>query len=421
MEIFSIKGPNKISGTVKISGSKNSALPILISSLLSKKKITLKNIPDIEDINILLKIFKLIGVKINKNKHLNINAKNIKNIPYPCKLINKIRASIWLPCVLIKKFRKIKIDLPGGCKIGERPIDLHLNVYNRLGIKFKKKKKYIKIFLKKKLHGNIIKFPKISVGATITAILISILIDKNITIVNNISIEPEVIDTINFLNKIGAKIIKVKKRKIKIIGVKKLNKGTYKIISDRIEAGTFLIASVILKSKITCLNINPKILKSILKKLKSSGANIKTGKNYITINMIKRKIKPINISTAPYPGIPTDIQAQFTVLNSIAKGKSTIKENIFKNRFNHVPELIRMGAKIKINKNVLICKGIKKLKNANITAKDLRSSASLILAATIAHGRTIIKNIQYIHRGYENIIKKFTKLGIEIKKKINEY
>ncbi len=411
MKKFQILGPLKIKGNVKISGSKNSALAILFASLLTNEDIKIKNIPNIKDIYITLKLFSKIGIKIKKNKHLIINSKNIKKKYIPKKLIKKIRASIWLISPLLIKFGKIKIHIPGGCKIGSRPIDLHLYGLQKLGAKIKLENNYITVKIKKKLTSNNIIFPKISVGATITTILASIFI-TGVTTIKNFAQEPEILDTINFLNTLGAKIL-YSKNKIKILGVKKLHGGIYKIIPDRIETGTYLIASAISRGKIICYNTNPNLLTNVLNKLKLSGSKIKTGNDFIKLSMSKRPY-PVNIKTLPYPNFPTDLQPQFTVLNTLAKGKSIITENIFKKRFNHVNELIKMGAKIKIKNNKILCNGTKKIFGTKVNAKDLRSAASLIIAGCVAHGITTIKNIDYIYRGYENIEKKLYNLGIKI-------
>ncbi len=416
MTKFKIFGPNKLKGEIKISGSKNSALPILFASLLVDEDIKLKNIPNIKDIHITLKLFKKMGVKIIKNKSLIINSKNIKNISFPKKLIQKIRASIWLISPILIKFKKIIMYNPGGCKIGKRPINLHLYGLKKLGASINIKNNFIIIKNKKKtLSSNNIKFPQISVGATLTIILASILIPGT-TIIENYAKEPEILDTINFLNTLGAKISYKENNFIKILGVKKLHGGTYKIIPDRIETGTYLIACIISKGEITCYNTDANLLKIVLHKLKYTGAKIKIGNNFININMCNKRPKAINIETSPYPNFPTDLQPQLTTLNVLAKGKSIITENIFKNRISHVKELIKMGAKIKINNNKILCQGTKKIFGTEVNAKDLRSAASLIIAGCVAYGITIINNINYIYRGYENIEKKFNNLGIKIHK-----
>ncbi len=411
---FLISGPNKIHGDVKISGSKNSALPILFSCLLTKKDIKLKNIPKLKDINVTIKLFKKIGVKIKKTKNsIIINSENINEINFTNKLIKKIRASIWLLSPILIRLKKIKLSTPGGCKLGKRPIDLHIYSLKRLGVNIKYNNNIIIAKIKNRLKSNLIKFNKISVGATITSIMASVLI-PGITTIKNCAKEPEITDMINFLNKIGAKIKSIGTNTIIIKGVKKLNSGVYKIIPDRIETGTYLIAGIICKSKITCYNTNPKLLKYVLNKLQKSGAELNIKNDFITLKMNKRP-KAINIITNPYPLFPTDLQPQYTLINCIANGKSIIEENIFKQRFSHVNELNKMGSKLKIIKNKIICHGVKKISSNIIKANDLRSSITLLLAACIANGTTIIKKIDYVYRGYENVIEKFKNIGINIK------
>ncbi len=420
MKNFYIEGPTKIKGEVKISGSKNSALPIIFSSLLIKNQLNIENIPKIKDIKTTLLILKKIGVKSKFNKSLFLDTKNIKPLSYPCNLITKIRASIWIISPLLINFNKLKINMPGGCNIGKRPINLHINILKLLGYKIKINKKksiYIYNYNKKKIKNDIkIKIPKISVGATITSILLTVLKKNQITTIENIAKEPEIIDTINFLNKMGAKIKILNKKRIKILGVKNLHGGTYKIIPDRIETSTFLISSTISKSKIICYKTNPYLLKNIINKLILCGAKIKIGNDFIKLNMKNKKPKSINIYTSPYPGTPTDIQTMFTLLNILSKGNSTITETIFKNRFTHIKELKKMGAKIKKKKNKILCKGVKFLKGTNIKAKDLRSAICLTIAGCLAYGKTIIKSINHIDRGYENIEKKLINLGCKIKR-----
>ncbi len=412
---FIILGPNKIKGEVKISGSKNSALPILYSSLLIKEEITIKNIPNIEDINITLKLFKKIGIKIIREKNtIIINSKNINNNYFPLNLIKKIRASIWLLSPILIRCKKITLNTPGGCNLGSRPIDLHLYALKCLGVKIKYKNNIIKAKINKKLKSNIIFFKKKSIGATITSILASIFI-KGKTIIKNSSKEPEIIDTINFLNKSGANIYGAGTNTIIIYGIKKLSSCIiYKILPDRIETGTYLLASAISKGKIICYNTNPNLLKCIINKLKLSGAKIKIKNDFIMLDMKNKRCKSVNIITNPYPNFPTDMQPQFTLLNSISKGNSIIIENIFKKRFSHIKELKKMGAKIKNINNKIICYGVKKIFGKTIIAKDLRCSITLILAGCIAYGKTIIKSIYHVYRGYENIIEKFKNLNIKI-------
>ncbi|QJC29293.1 UDP-N-acetylglucosamine 1-carboxyvinyltransferase [Enterobacteriaceae endosymbiont of Plateumaris rustica] len=415
MDKFIIKGPVKLKGKIIISGSKNSALPILFASLLIEDSVEIKNIPQLKDIDIVMKILIKLGVKIKKKKSLIIDASNILQYNIPSYLIKSIRASIWILSPLLTRLGKVNIAFPGGCSIGNRPIDLHINSLKLLGAKINIKENFIKGYIKKKFIGNIIRMKSISVGATITIILAATLA-SNITIIENSAKEPEIKDLANFLNTMGANIQGAGTNKIVIEGVKKLKGGVYKIIPDRIETGTFLVAAAICRSKILCKHTNPNNLNIVLNKLQKAGAEIKIGKDWCSINMHNQRPKSVNIITGPYPNFPTDMQSQFALLNLVSKGTSTIKENIFKNRFMYVPELIRMGANIILKKNILKCKGIKLLSGAEVTATDLRASVSLVLAGCIASGITIINNISYIDRGYENIENKLSSLGANIQR-----
>ncbi|WMY97505.1 MAG: UDP-N-acetylglucosamine 1-carboxyvinyltransferase [Arsenophonus sp.] len=415
MQKIKIKGPTNLIGNVSISGSKNSALPILFSTILTKETVKLKNIPKLKDIEITIKILSKLGIKIKKNHSITINANYINNFSTPHKLVKKIRASILALAPLLARFGKAQIFLPGGCSIGSRPIDLHIWGLKKLGADIYLKNNYIQAFTKGRLKGNNIVMKKQSVGATLT-IMTAATLAQGKTIIYGAAREPEIEDTANFLNKLGAKITGAGTNKIIVEGVLYLKGGSYKILPDRIETGTFLVGAAISKGKITCYNTKPEILKSVLDKLYEAGAQIKIGKDWIYLNMHGKRPKAVNIETKPYPGFPTDMQAQFTLLNTISQGIGKITENIFENRFMHIPELIKMGAKIKINKNTIICSGVSKLIGTSVIAKDLRTSASLILAGCIAKGITIIKNSYHIKRGYENIEKKLCNLGANIKK-----
>ncbi|QJC35491.1 UDP-N-acetylglucosamine 1-carboxyvinyltransferase [Enterobacteriaceae endosymbiont of Donacia proxima] len=414
MDKFLIQGPVQLKGKVSISGSKNSALPILFASLLTNELIEIKNIPKLKDIDITIKLLLTLGVKIKKGKSLTINANNLyKNYILPKKLIQSIRASIWLISPLLIRFKKIKIYLPGGCSIGQRPIDLHIKNLKKLGANIYIKNEFIKASINNRFQGAHIFMKKSSVGATINSILAAIYAN-NITIIENAAKEPEIEDLINFLNMIGANIKGGGTKKIIIKGVKRLTGGIYTIMPDRIETGTFLIAAAISKGQILCKNTNPKYLDILLKKLKYVGAKIQIGKDWCSLNMNNKKPKAINITTGPYPQFPTDIQPQFTLLNCIALGKSIITETIFENRFIYIYELIKMGAKIFIKDNKVFCKGVNSLYGSEIKANDLRGAISLVLAGCIAKGITIINNINYIDRGYENIENKLINLGAKI-------
>ncbi|QJC31862.1 UDP-N-acetylglucosamine 1-carboxyvinyltransferase [Enterobacteriaceae endosymbiont of Donacia tomentosa] len=420
MDKFIIKGPVRLKGEVIISGSKNAALPILFASLLTEEPIEIMNIPKLKDIDITIKLLLYLGVKIKKKDSIEIDASNLYKYrttmdPFAENLIKSIRASIWMISPLLVRFGKIKIPLPGGCLIGKRPINLHIDGLRKLGAKIYVKKNYIIGYIKKKFKGSCIIMEKNSVGATISIILAAIYA-SNITIIKNPAKEPEIKDLINFLNTLGAKISGAGTNKIIIEGITKLKGGCYKIISDRIETGTFLIAAAISRGKILCKKTDPKNLAIVLEKLKNTGAKIKTGKNWCSLDMKNKRPKAIDIITGPYPYFPTDMQPQFTLLNLIANGISTITETIFENRFLYVNELVRMGANIFLKKNKVCCKGIKLLSNAEVTATDLRAAVSLVLAGCIASGITIVNNINYIDRGYEKIEDKLSSLGAIIQR-----
>ena len=406
-----------LKGQVKISGSKNASLPILAATLLSDKKVCLSNVPKVKDIKTMLLLLKSLGVKVNylKNKKL-ISIKNDKKnktfVSYS--LVKTMRAGILVLGSLLARHSKAKVSLPGGCAIGTRPVDVHLKALSKLGVNYKIVQGYVYANAPKGLLGSKIKFPKISVGAT-ENLLIAASLAKGQTILSNCAIEPEIKDLVNFLNKMGCKISWIGKRKVKILGVKNLNKVNYKIMPDRIEAGTYLIAAAITEGNIKIVGINPEIIKTEIDILKKIGAKIKLKNNQITIQGNK-KIKNTNINTAPYPGFPTDLQAQIMVLLCKANKKSVIREKIFENRFMHVAELNRMGAKIKINGNKAIVQGNIKFEGAELMATDLRASVSLILAALTSKDKSKINRIYHLDRGYEQIEVKLKKIGAKIKR-----
>ncbi|WDI78961.1 UDP-N-acetylglucosamine 1-carboxyvinyltransferase [Candidatus Purcelliella pentastirinorum] len=413
MNKFRILGPKKLKGKIKISGSKNSALAIIFISLLTEKPITLKNVPYIQDIDIAIKILTKLGVKIDRREFMKIDSSKICNKFFSCNLIKYIRASIWLLPAIIIRWGSGELFLPGGCSIGNRPVDLHIWGLKELGVKIKFNRNYLKIDSINKLIGKTICFNKISVGATITVMSVATLA-YGITIIKNAARDPEIIDIANFLNKLGAKIINAGESKIIIIGVKYLKGCIYSIMSDRIETGTFLTAAAVSGGDVLCYNTCVSNLKIVLKKLQFTGAKITYGQDWVRLNMIDKCLRSVNINTAPYPNFPTDMQSQFTLLNSVSNGSSIITENIFENRFMHVAEFIKMGARLKIKNNKIICHGVKRLIGNKVNATDLRSSISLVLAGCIADGITIVKNIHHIYRGYESIKNKLNSLGAVI-------
>ena len=415
MQKLEVFGANKLKGQIKISGSKNSSLPILAASLLSKKKIVLKNLPKVKDIQTMISLLQSLGSKI-KLSHKTVlidNSKQTKKVA-PYNLVKTMRAGILVLGPLLAKFGSAKVSLPGGCAIGTRPIDIHLKALSKLGVKFKISHGYVHAQAPNGLKGNKIHFSKISVGAT-ENLIIAACLAKGTTLLSNCAIEPEIKDLTNFLNKMGCMIKWISKRTVKIIGVNDLKNVKYSIMFDRIEAGTYLVAAAITEGNLKIKNLDPRIINTEINTLKRVGAKIKIYKNEIHI-IGKKKIKNLNLKTAPYPGFPTDLQAQIMVLLCKADKKSEIKEEIFENRFMHVAELNRMGAKISTVGNKAIIDGPIDFMAAETMATDLRASVSLILAALNAKGKTTINRIYHLDRGYENIEKKLKKVGAKIKR-----
>ena len=407
----------KLKGDIRISGSKNASLPILAATLLSNKKISLTNLPRVKDVETMIKLLESMGskVEISKNKN-SLVIKNDKNIKTEAgyNLMSTMRAGIIVLGPLLARFGKARVSSPGGCNIGFRPIDIHLEALKKMGVKYKIIDGYINANAKNGLVGAKIKFPKISVGAT-ENLMIAACLAKGQTVLSNCAIEPEIKDLSNFLCSIGAKIVWTGRRQVKIVGVKTFKQSSYKIMFDRIEAGTMLIAGAINQGNLKITGIESSILKTEIDLLKKIGAKINQKKNEITIKGNK-KIKNINIKTSPFPGVATDIQAQLMVLLCKANKRSTIKEDIFENRFQSVPELKRMNAKIEVKGNQAIIEGNTIFKGAQVMATDLRASASLVLAALCAKGKTTISRIYHLDRGYEDLEKKLRKVGAKIKR-----
>ena len=402
MDKLIIQGESDLFGSIDIPGSKNASLPILVASLLSEKNLNLTNIPKLQDVKSMIQLLRSFGVKINENNSkLTLNAKNLKNNIADYDLVRKMRASILVLGPLLARFKKAKISLPGGCSIGTRPIDLHLNSLNKLGINFEIENGFISGLVKNELIGNIIDLPFPSVGAT-ENIMMAAILAKGKTIINNAAKEPEIIDLGECLNSMGAKIIGQGTNTINIEGVNSLHDSSYDIMFDRIVAGTYVLAGVMINKKFTVKNIKSKYLESLIQTLIKMKANLMVNDNDITI-LPSKKIIGINIETAPYPGFPTDLQAQIMALMCMANGPSTIKEKIFENRFMHVSELNRLGANIKIKKDTAYVEGNKQFKGAQVMASDLRASVSLVLAGLCAKGETTVNRVYHLDRGYEKI------------------
>ena len=415
MQKIEVFGANKLKGQINISGSKNASLPILAATLLSNKKIFLNNLPKVKDIETMINLLQSLGskIKFDRQKLIINNSKQQKKIA-SYNLMKTMRAGILVLGPLLAKFGKAKVSLPGGCAIGTRPVDVHLKALSKLGVKYKIIEGYVHATAPKGLIGSKIRFSKISVGAT-ENLIIAASLAKGTTILSNCAIEPEIKDLVNFLNKMGCDIKWISKRSLKIFGVSKLKEISYSVMFDRIEAGTYLIAAAVTEGSLKIKNIVPNIIKTEINLLKKIGSKISIKKNEIHI-IGSKKIKNMNIKTAPYPGFPTDLQAQMMVLLCKANKNSLIKENIFENRFMHVAELNRMGAQISTSGNKAVVKGNIKFAAAELMATDLRASVSLILAALTAKGKSVINRIYHLDRGYENIEQKLKSVGAKIRR-----
>ena len=415
MDRLIIKGKADLKGSIKIKGSKNSALPIMVSALLTKSPLKLKNLPKLDDIDNMSKLLRSYGANIKSNKdNLEIKCNNITNRDADYDIVRKMRASILILGPLLARFGKARISLPGGCAIGTRPIDIHLEGLKKLGANFSVENGYVVGAVEDELIGKHITLPFPSVGAT-ENILMAASIAKGKTIIENAAREPEINDLAFALNKMGAKINVKKNGIIKIDGVNSLTQATHKIMSDRIVAGTFVIAAVMLNKKFEVKEIVSSNLEALTSLLIKMGAKLKVKKTSIQI-MPSKKLNGIKIQTAPYPGFPTDLQAQIMALMSLANGNSQIKENIFENRFMHVPELNRLGANIKVKKDIAFISGNRHLKGAQVMASDLRASVSLVLAALCAEGESVINRVYHLDRGYEKIEYTLGNLGPIIKR-----
>ena len=414
MKKLKIQGGHTLSGEVSISGSKNAALSVIAAAIMTEKKVVLENIPHLEDITTMIRLVAGMGVSITltDDRRLILDSSKIKNFLAPYDLVKTMRASILVLGPLIARFGEASVSLPGGCAIGARPVNLHLDGLKALGADIEINEGYI-CARAKKLKGAHFSFNPISVTGTANIMTAAVLAEGQ-SILENAAIEPEVISLGEFLIKMGAKIKGLGTRKIIIDGVNKLHSVEHTIIPDRIEAGTFLVAAAITKGNVLLKKTQPEHLQSVLDLLNQTGALIVVEENKIELNMKQKNIKPVDFTTQPYPGIPTDIQAQFMVLNTIARGNSIVVETIFENRFMHVLELQRMGADISLSGNTAYITGVKRLQSAPVMATDLRASAALVLAGLVADGETRIDRIYHIDRGYECIEDKLKLLGAKV-------
>ncbi|MGF1680656.1 UDP-N-acetylglucosamine 1-carboxyvinyltransferase [Photobacterium minamisatsumaniensis] len=415
MQKFRIQGSGPLCGEVSISGAKNAALPILFAALLAEEPVEVANVPQLRDIDTTMELLSRLGAKVSRNGSVHVDAGPVNEFCAPYDLVKTMRASIWALGPLVARFGQGQVSLPGGCAIGARPVDLHIHGLEQLGAEITLEEGYVKASVDGRLKGAHIVMDKVSVGATVT-IMSAATLAEGTTVIENAAREPEIIDTADFLNTLGAKITGAGTDTITIEGVERLGGGYHEVVADRIETGTFLVAAAVSGGKIVCRNTRPSLLEAALAKLEEAGAKVETGDDWISLDMTDRELKAVNIRTAPHPGFPTDMQAQFSLLNLMAKGTGIITETIFENRFMHIPELIRMGAHAEIEGNTVICGDTDGLSGAQVMATDLRASASLVIAGSIAEGETIVDRIYHIDRGYEHIEDKFSALGMKIER-----
>ncbi len=416
MDAFKINGGNRLSGEVTISGAKNAALPILMSAILSDTTIVIDNVPRLNDINTTIKLLSQLGATVSwqGENSLSIDASTIDQHKASYELVKTMRASILVLGPLLAKFGHAEVSLPGGCAIGARPVDLHIHGLKLMGADIDVENGYIVAKKAGRLTGATIFMDTVSVTGTENLMMAAALAD-GVTIIENAAREPEIVDLANCINSMGGKVAGAGTDTLTITGVEQLLGKSHKVMSDRIETGTFLVAAAVTQGHVKCLNTDPKALDAVLSKLQESGANITTGEDWIELDMPQRP-KAVNIKTAPHPAFPTDMQAQFVTLNVIAEGGAHITETIFENRFMHVPELQRMGANIDLEGNTAITTGVDHLTGAQVMATDLRASASLVIAGLVATSETQVDRIYHIDRGYQHIEDKLSQLGADIQR-----
>lgn len=415
MDKLIITGGTSLSGTINASGAKNAVLPILAATLLTGETISLSNIPHLNDVTTIMELLGRMGVELTVDGKLNIevNSSRVNNFVAPYELVKTMRASILVLGPLLARYGKAEVSLPGGCAIGSRPVDVHLEGMRALGADIELHNGFIKASVKGRLKGTKINLGKITVTGT-ENILMAATLAKGTTVIHNAACEPEVEDLANFLILLGARISGAGTETIVIEGVDSLGSGAYRILPDRIETGTYLIAATMTQGNIEIKDVLPHTLTAVLEKLEEAGAFISTGVDWIKLDMRGNRPRAVSVVTAPYPAFPTDMQAQFMALNTIAEGEATITEMVFENRFMHVPELRRMGADIKLHGNRAFCHGRSQLIGAPVIATDLRASASLVLAGLVGRGNTTVDRIYHLDRGYERIEEKLSILGAKI-------
>ncbi len=418
MNKLKINGGKPLQGEITISGAKNAALPILAASLLAKDNVTIQNVPHLKDVTTMMELLGQLGAKllVDENLQIQIDSNSVNELVAPYELVKTMRASILVLGPLLARYGRAEVALPGGCAIGSRPVDFHLKALKTMGAKIEVKNGFIYASAPK---GYLIGKPLVFDTVTVTGtenIMMAAVLAKGTTIIKNAAKEPEVVDLANMLIQMGAKITGAGTHTIEIEGVESLSGTTYSVLPDRIEAGTYLVAAAITRGDVTLRKVRPDHLLSILCKLEEAGAKVNLGEDWVHLNMQHQRPAAVDISTSPYPGFATDMQAQFMALNCVASGTASISENIFENRFMHVHELQRMGAQIRVNGNTAFVTGVDKLSGAPVMATDLRASAGLVLAGLAAEGETIIDRIYHVDRGYERIEEKLSALGADIKR-----
>ena len=416
MDKLIISGGRPLSGDVRISGAKNAALPILAATLLAKEPMVIGNIPHLRDITTTMELLGRMGVAltVDEKMHVEVDASQLDNPFAPYELVKTMRASILVLGPLLARCGEADVSLPGGCAIGSRPVDLHIDGLRAMGAEIHVDGGYIRARAKR-LKGVRLVLDMVTVTGTENLMMAAALAD-GVTLLENAAREPEVVDLANCLNAMGARISGAGTTTIRVEGVKSLRGARYDVLPDRIETGTYLVAGAISGGRVRVRDTDPTLLDAVLQKMHEAGAELEVGDDYVVLDMHGRRPRAVNLHTAPYPAFPTDMQAQFTALNSVAEGVGTITEDVFENRFMHVQELQRMGARIKLEGNTAICDGIPRLTGAPVMATDLRASASLVLAGLVADGETVVDRIYHVDRGYQNIEDKFAGLGARIRR-----
>lgn len=418
MDKLIINGGKPLRGEVTISGAKNAALPIMAATLLATDNVTIANVPHLKDVTTMMELLGQFGAQLIVDEKMNVqvDANHVNELVAPYELVKTMRASILVLGPMLARFGQADVSLPGGCAIGTRPVDLHLKALKMMGADISVSNGYIKAQCKRgRLQGKTLVFDTVTVTGTENILMAAVLAEGK-TVIKNAAREPEVVDLACFLTQMGARISGAGTHTIEIEGVESLGGGTYSVMPDRIEAGTYLTAGALTRGQVTVRRVRPDNLLSMLCKFEEAGASLTLGEDWVTLDMHGLRPEAVNISTAPYPAFPTDMQAQFMALNSVALGSSTVTETIFENRFMHVQELQRMGAQIRLNGNTAMVTGIERLAGAPVMATDLRASASLILAGLAAEGETVVERIYHVDRGYERIEEKFSMLGADIKR-----